>query len=158
MPATSVRDWALSFTPAVLLVVVATLHQYRTAVSDQSWWGAGAGFGMYTTVDYHGSRMLRVTLHTDEGAHRVAVNSDSAWRARVLPTQSNIDALADELLDATWSVAANIRPDEPRYTRAEPDDGGRVEVHRVDVELLRWNFDSETATVTTWRSHQATAP
>ena len=131
MPATSVRDWALSFTPAVLLVVVATLHQYRTAVSDQSWWGRRRR--LRNVHDRRLPRFEDVAGHPftpTKGAHRVAVNSDSAWRARVLPTQSNIDALADELLDATWSVAANIRPDEPRYTRAEPDDGGRVEVHR----------------------------
>ena len=159
MPATSARDWALSFSAAVLLVAVATLQQYRTLVSDQSWWGAGAGFGMYATVDYHGSRTLRITIHTDTGAQRVAVESDSAWRARVLPTQSNIEALADELLQATWRVATNVAPDEPRYTRATPaDDSDRVSVHRVDVELLRWNFDAETATVTTWSSRKASAP
>ncbi len=156
MPATSFRESVLSFTPAVLLIAIATVHQYRTTVSDQSWWGAGAGFAMYTMLDHHGSRTLRVTVHTEDGAHRVDVKSDSAWRARVLPTQANIDALAHELLEARWSEATEA--DGPRFTRAEVADGSEVIVHRVDVELWRRAFDPVTAKVTTWCSSRASVP
>jgi len=58
-----VRIWCV---PAIL-VIVACVHLNQWHTIKRSSWGTGAGFGMFATVDYHGSRFVYCKADTDHG-------------------------------------------------------------------------------------------
>lgn len=98
-----VADYAV---PA-LLIGVATLQLYRVRVHDLSAW-KGGGFGMFSTVDGPGARYLRFYLITAGGDLEVPPPPDEPGllqRTRTLPSRAGLEALADQMAEATWMWA-----------------------------------------------------
>lgn len=110
---------------AVLLIVVACVHIYQHRTLDRSAWGTGCGFGMFSTVDYHGTRHLKCVVTTADGEKELSVPTALSLRARALPTRGNLDVLANQLLllaEHRWPSTCS-----------------------VELELWCTNFDAQSA-------------
>ena len=95
------------FAVPVLLVAVALNHGWRSLKYQQSSWGAGCGFGMFATVDYHGTRFCRATLTSGSVSEPAGFRSqfpDLDLRVRVLPSTDNLERYARALADRSWRV------------------------------------------------------
>lgn len=79
---------------SAILIVVACVHVYQHRTIDRSAWGAGCGFGMFSTVEHHGTRHIRCTAKTENGLKSVVVPNELTLRARALPTKKNLTKLA----------------------------------------------------------------
>lgn len=91
--------------PLVLLVVLAVHVSMRSSADLTPW--KGGGFGMFSTIDSPGTRVLRVELETDVGTVPVAVPSglrDLAGAAKTAPSAERLLRLADELASQWWAV------------------------------------------------------
>jgi hypothetical protein len=91
--------------PLVLLLVAASHVSLRYS-SDLTPW-KGGGFGMFSTVDSPGTRLLRVQLRSDLGTTPVAVPpwlTDLATEARAAPSEERLARLADELAGELWVI------------------------------------------------------
>jgi len=106
-PAPSVRHlaaWAAG-APLVLLVVL-VLHIGMRASADLTPW-KGGGFGMFSTVDSPGTRLLRVELRGESGTFLVAVPErykQAASDARAAPSPERLEHLATALAAETWAL------------------------------------------------------
>jgi len=93
----------LYFAP-ILLITVAFIQIVRAHWLDQSPW-KGGGFGMFSTVDSPGARFLRVTLvlpGADVPVDVPGALGGLARLARTVPSESNLERLAEALLAVTW--------------------------------------------------------
>ncbi len=116
----------LGYLPIALLVGVALLQLVLAHRSDLSPWSAG-GFGMFSTTDAGGRRhlhvfVLRPGLERELPPPRAL--EELTRRVRVLPTESNLRALAIEM--------ARVPTPDPGPATA------------VRVEVWRTRFDPET--------------
>jgi hypothetical protein len=111
---------------------------------------------MFSTLDFHGTRTLRITIFTESGSYRVDPRTDAAWLARVLPTTANLARLADQLYAGYW--LESTVSGQPRYRFAESAEIAGLKARRVEVELWRREFNATNNTITTWRSGFAAAP
>ena len=95
------------FSIPILLCIVAMNHCWRYASLQQSSWGAGCGFGMFATVDYHGTRFLRGWLKSGDVEEPAGFRSNFAeldLQSRVLPSERNLRRYAAALADAEWKL------------------------------------------------------
>lgn len=95
------------YLPTAALIAIAGIQIYRAQILHQTAW-KGGGFGMFATADSPDCRYFRCALVTPEGDIPVQVPvrfRDAAWKARVAPTQNNLNALAHEMLKSTWVPA-----------------------------------------------------
>jgi hypothetical protein len=93
------RFWRRYLITACLLIVV-SVQTARIIWLDQSSWGAGCGFGMFATVDAHGTRFFRISA--DVGGNQIPVSLDGmffaeAVAARITPTAGNLQTFLDRL-------------------------------------------------------------
>jgi hypothetical protein len=90
-----------------LLLAVAAFQLVRVVTLDQSTW-IGGGFGMFATYDYDDTRV--VTAWYEAPGSRPAVTSsistDLLLRARVVPSEANVRAIAEAVLES-GEVPAN---------------------------------------------------
>ncbi len=97
---TGIVDYRHYVVPMVMLVVAA-IHMWQWKSISRSSWGTGAGFGMFATVDYHGSRFFRCYLMRDGKDTPIAMpdslKKNSGLIARAMPTQDNLRHLANKL-------------------------------------------------------------
>ena len=86
----------LNLLPALLLVLVA-LNQVRLATTEALSPWSGGGFGMFASVDSPPSRHLQVYVQNEDVRKEIAfppVMADQALRARALPSEQHLTALA----------------------------------------------------------------
>ncbi len=102
----SLRVW----TVPLVLVIVACGHMRQWKTQQRSSWGAGAGFGMFATVDYHGTRFIHV--HAVRGNHRQRVDIPAelaqtvGLKARALPTAQNLERFCQALWEHLQTQAS----------------------------------------------------
>lgn len=103
-----------SFVAPAVLVIIACCQFYMVHVHGLTPWKFG-GFGMFSTVDSHGARFLRIYLITSDGRYPVEIPNSMktlARKVRTVPTPTNLSRLANELAQATW-VPFDYNPLEP---------------------------------------------
>jgi hypothetical protein len=91
----AVPGWAV-IAPVGLLVVVAGLQIGLTRVAALTPW-KGGGFGMFSTTDQAGHRLLRITVAAPERSEEIAISpslQDAAERATILPGKRQLTRLA----------------------------------------------------------------
>lgn len=160
----ALRYWAVP----TFLVFIAAIHMYRTHVFQQSSWGAGCGFGMFTTVDYHDSRFFRCAISIDGNTQMDAFFGPSFRKlnlqARVTPSDYNLSKLANELTRAEWYEVVVFDPKDESNVLARIADtdsqaqeflqrkfndrivntrSTRIRVESLEIELLGIRFDTE---------------
>jgi len=100
----------LRFSMPVVLVVVALGQQVVVTTAHLSPW-KGAGFGMFSTVDDPRTRQLHAVAQRDREAIRLLLGpladispraEKLVTRARYLPTEGNLRAVATELATIQW--------------------------------------------------------
>jgi hypothetical protein len=90
---------ALARLPVALLVGVALQQIWLASSAALTPW-CGGGFGMFSTLDSRGGRVLRAVALGDGWEARLAIPAaleDAARRAAVLPSDARLDALARAL-------------------------------------------------------------
>ena len=101
-PVLVLRVWLIP----IVMTVVAAIHMYQWNSIQRSSWGTGAGFGMFATVDYHGSRFFRCYLRTRDGWVRAEVPRDvfrnSGLIARAIPSTENLQVVVDQISGIRW--------------------------------------------------------
>ncbi len=105
--------WRICLVP-LLLCAVAMLHFWRHYTLNQSSWGAGCGFGMFATVDHHGSRFIRCHVVTDAGIFAADISGVFEYqnlKARVVPTRAELHKLASWLTAVNWQMSESFQPD-----------------------------------------------
>ncbi|MCA9197957.1 MAG: hypothetical protein KDA87_10480 [Planctomycetales bacterium] len=140
---TFIRRYAAS----LVLTVVATIHCFQFALQDRSSWGTGCGFGMFSTVDYHGSRFYRVYLEKPDGQQAVRL-PDSLKKphlfARIIPSDANLDLLAQHYQQhltaeskLTTRLASASQPNSPGTEIRPMDlaDAVRIELWALRIDL-----------------------
>ena len=100
------------FLPAAILIVVALWSIYQHKTLDRSAWGTGCAFGMFSTVEYHGTRFIRCYATTANGSRQLEGPKRLSLRTRALPTQANLRKLADVLsreAQRRWETTSKVR-------------------------------------------------
>jgi len=116
----------LRYLPPVLLVVVA-LHQAILVETRELTPWLGGGFGMFSTTDGPGDRIVRVVAILLVGERDVRIPStleDRTYRARALPEDRRLRNLARDV--------AHLEP------------VGRLSPRAIRVEVWNITFDRET--------------
>ena len=117
---TSLRIYAL---PAVLSVV-AIVHIMQWERWDRSSWGAGCGFGMFCTVDYHESRFVKCYALIDGTRQPIVLGDhhrEQTFGIRVMPTDANLAAFGRRL-------ATRIEFDKFQQQLRVRDDAGEEDI------------------------------
>lgn len=132
-----------------LLCVVAGIHMIRHFTLNQSSWGAGCGFGMFATVDHHGSRFIRCQL--EAGQRQFAADPGDLFayqqlKARVLPTRPPLLELARNLACHDWLLVTAAAPGPPRIavpvnSTPQPDRPEATPLTRLRLELCGIRLD-----------------
>ena len=152
---TARRDrWLVAAVPVLLALVALTQVTVASATDLTPW--RGAGFGMFSTLDGHDLRGVRVEVVVADG-ERLAIpgrslrrgtdDLDRAFvRARAWPTNARVDALGHAIAAADLIEVAGGRA-EPRA--ALDPDGDEImrpidDVAQVDIEIHRIRFDRAT--------------
>ena len=122
-----IRWWIrLGLIPAIL-VVVASVHMFQWANSNRSSWGTGCGFGMFATVDYHGTRFVKCWREVAGEWQSCPVGEQFEQVelvARIHPTDGNLRRLASVLFEA--AIGNDVEATEsPRF---------RVEVWGMNLD------------------------
>jgi hypothetical protein len=111
--------WAVAV-PVVLLVLVALCQIILARGASLTPW-KGGGFGMFSTNDHAGHRMLRITVTARERSEEIAISPSleyAAARAAMLPRRRELTRLARLVVER-----------EERHGR--PAEGVRIECWRT---------------------------
>jgi hypothetical protein len=133
---------ALPYVAPALLVVIAVQQIILASTARLSPW-TGGGFGMFSSVDYRRSRVVRPVLVVDHREIPVRIDGNDRFatalsKASLLPTQARLTALAGSLARQTWfldsstqvaTLAGSGAP--PSGTRTVQSPAVRLEVHRI---------------------------
>ena len=152
------RDRVLALLMPVVLVLVAASQVVIASTTDLTPW-RGGGFGMFSTLDNHDQRFLRITAVTQSG-EAVAVDARALFqddspvreefvRARARPTTGNLDALAEAIAAAGLVIDDGIaRP------RVDEDEGvgdtavlALEDLDLIDMAVHRGWFDRPSSTL-----------
>ncbi len=95
---------AYGLAPAVLVLGV-MFQRYNVEVHNQTKW-TGGGFGMFSTVDVPGARVIRAYVLTDQGEALVVEPSFGMEKRLVYtqPKQERLDAAARHVAAQDWRV------------------------------------------------------
>jgi hypothetical protein len=88
----------------LILVIVAAAQLYNAHFRNLTPW-EGGGFGMFSTVDSMGNRLLRCTLITDRGDFPIEIPPsmhDLRRQATSIPTPELLSDFARQLTQVTW--------------------------------------------------------
>jgi len=158
-------NWQIrSFLVPTILMLVAGHHLYQNRVQGRSAWGAGGGFGMFSTVDYHGSRYFRCYLTTDHGTFPAELRgefADQSLKARALPNSRNLLELANQVMDAPWTLSLDVVSTEslsleqpatptPVAIRRQDSISSPLAVKGVQLEMWTIELDASGRQVRTW--------
>ncbi|MEZ6120570.1 MAG: hypothetical protein R3C28_28890 [Pirellulaceae bacterium] len=140
---TFVRRYAAS----LVLTAVATIHCCQFALQDRSSWGTGCGFGMFSTVDYHGSRFYRVYLEKPNSQQAVRLPTELEKPhlfARITPSDANLERLARQYQQhltaeskLTTRMASTSQPKsaDTDVERIDMADAVRIELWALRIDL-----------------------
>ena len=109
---------ALARLPVALLVAVAALQLWLVSSAGLTPW-CGGGFGMFSTLDSRGARVLRAVARGDGWESEIAIPpalEDSARRAAALPSDARLEAFARALAPL---ASADDELDGPAALRVE---------------------------------------
>ncbi len=150
---------------ALVLGVIAT-HVVMRSSADLSPW-KGGGFGMFSTIDSPGDRILKIQLHTDAGVVNVAAPSqlgDEVSSVLAAPSKQRLTNFAGQVANQIWvtsqfdmdALVAETDPDsaeaitdalvliaESASVQAvdeelfDPEEQRKLEINRVDVTVYR---------------------
>jgi hypothetical protein len=123
-----------------LLMIVAALGVHRAATLHQSSW-QGVSFGMFATYDNTTSRIVRVTVESDDGPQRVDLPPDlrdDATRLRVVPTEGMARALARAVLTRVGATRGHeVRVEVWRLVLRDGDGGLRLRLEPLVAGAAR---------------------
>ena len=99
------RHPILYYAAPAILVLIAVLQLYRAHTQHLTPW-KGGGFGMFSTADAQGNRILRTYLVTPEGEALALRGTFTPQRARVLamPDTRTLQQIAREMAATKWAV------------------------------------------------------
>lgn len=100
------------YLPAAILVTVALCHVHQHRTLDRSAWGTGCGFGMFSTVEYHGTRFIRCYATTQHGTETLEVPKRLSLKVRALPTDEHLQRLANRLFHEAqrcWPTTSQVQ-------------------------------------------------
>lgn len=169
----------------IVLILGVTFQRYNVVVHDQTPW-VGGGFGMFSTVDVPGARLMRTYLLTDRGPALILERSMGENRRLVYsqPSDSRLERVANTLATQEWAVygpesypqLVPYVPDFRRHYRAEREGGTLpryvalprsrapeavepldVVIEGAQVEVWRPRFDREAARIEPVLLHSARA-
>ncbi len=137
--------------PALLLLAVGIMNRVAVAQTNLSAWELG-GFGMFSTTDSPGQRVVRLTAQTDSGATVVLLPggefAEAIDKLQVLPSDGRSTSLAVALRRDLWLV---------KDAEAEPQVDGSTLTH-VEVVVGRIVFDEDTSEMVFNTIAQGVAP
>jgi hypothetical protein len=137
-------DLRLALVAPLLMIAVAGTQIYLGMRHQLSAW-KGGGFGMFSTYDTPGHRVVLVQLHAGGQVHHATVSGSSDLlkaieQVRVFPRQAALSALAERLQDLSWGLA------EPGgqvvLVRSAGQPVRPLVVERVSVEVWRLAYRS----------------
>lgn len=136
-----VRVWLVPVT----LVVVSMIHMNQWSQTGRSSWGTGAGFGMFATVDYHGTRFFRCHGDTSLGRMRIELSPEVAKKsclvAKAIPTENNLRAVIKQLSQQAWYV--HVDEDGDSYLTVQKSDSQPEPVSVNGIVLEVWGLEIE---------------
>ena len=151
----------------VIAAVIAVAQMITASTTELSPW-RGAGFGMFSTVDAHHQRFLRVSVTDERGTPIPMDVEDLAAHERLdgpvgnvlgWPTDGHLERLAAELLQVRLVVEDGVARPASAYT-PPLDPGVRVipllTGGEVGIEVYAIRFDADTGVVTPRRIASAT--
>ena len=138
----------------VILVIVACIHLNQWHTIKRSSWGTGAGFGMFATVDYHGSRFVYCTANTNQGPIELAIPNEietaASLVARTIPSDQILLRLAEELYQLEWYLDVdqnNLTFGNSQPTK--PDSANLLIVYGVDLKIGGMKINGRDKKLTT---------
>ena len=150
------RDrWLIAAVPVLLALVALTQVGLATTTDLTPW--RGAGFGMFSTLDGHDLRGVRVEVVEADG-ERLAIPGRSLRRgsdeldralvrARAWPTDARVDELGRAIAAADLVEVSGGRAEPRAALDPDPDeDASQIirpvdDVAQVDIEIHRIRFD-----------------
>ena len=94
---------------------------YRYRAYNQSSWGAGCGFGMFATVDYHDSRYFRCSVSFEDQTSPAILGpelDELSLQVRVVPSDFNLSLLANKLSAQQWHQVQILQASNSNQTDA----------------------------------------
>ncbi len=98
--------WRCALVPAVMIGVT-LCHVHDFWCEDRSSWGAGCGFGMFATVDFHGTRFFRCHVIHDGQRYPATFEGSlvsEALGVRIAPNPSRLTELVEQLGKHNWRL------------------------------------------------------
>jgi hypothetical protein len=153
------RDRWLALAVPLVLVAVAVTQVVTASTQELTPW-RGAGFGMFSTLDGHSLRVVRLTIEDDAGrSWPVDVTSvedapDTHARfveARAFPTERRAGALASSLADADLVVVGDTVHVADGLAARDEDVAVPAlfdEARTVTLEVYRLELDQPSGRVT----------
>ncbi len=144
----------LAYLVPALLIGVASWQQYLVRAHNLTPW-KGGGFGMFSTNEGPGTRLLRAAITTSDGTFDVDIPSNLSRLARLaqaMPTEERLLALASAMARQQWTRAPASGPvmdvygprtvPEPRLTAlSKPLNGALAPVQVLDVRIDRYQLE-----------------
>ena len=137
-----------------LVCVTVFFHLCLANNSNLTLWRTG-GQGMYSGVDAHVARFQRIYLISDQGELPVLLPrglgrlAGDMWELRIMPTESVAMEMAETLAAYQWNRAGEVIRKTSTVKEVFP-------VRGVRVEIWRYKFDTETASLYTKKITEAT--
>lgn len=129
----------------LILAAVACFQIARAQIYEQSSWH-GVGFGMFATIERPNTRIIHCYITTSDGRFPVRLGKSLrplVLETQVVPTQANLERLADATLRASWGRDDGGAEKGPRYrmlsTAATTD---AVEILGVEIRQGQLVFDA----------------
>lgn len=153
------RDRWLALVVPLLLVAVAVTQVVTASTQELTPW-RGAGFGMFSTLDGHSLRVVRLTMTDDQDrSWPVDVRSVEDARdtharfveARAFPTDRRAEALASSLAASDLALVGDTVHAADGLALRDEDVAEPAPFERpraVDIEVYRLELDPESGRVT----------
>lgn len=151
------RDLILAWVAPAVLVLVASTQVLIANMSDLTPW-RGGGFGMFSTIDNHDLRLVRIIVTDDRGERRPLddrelFDPDSPFHARAvtaraLPTDSTVRALGAALTGQPTIVRGGVASLVPTGNpEPRPTNASTLPIEAVDITVYRVAFDRNRTTL-----------
>ena len=149
------RTWIVP----TILVVVAMIHMTQWRTEHRSSWGTGAGFGMFATVDSHGSRFYRCYGTTELGTLRMKlprnIFENSGLRARAIPSKNNLKKVIQQLSQEAWSVRSDDSGVQYLSTQKENKEEDHVPIGEIRLEIWGIKIDAAQKRLVSFKVNEA---
>ncbi|MBD5778789.1 hypothetical protein IEN85_04750 [Pelagicoccus sp. NFK12] len=152
----------LKWAPILLLLGVALTQFYFSRTGELSVW-KGGGFGMFSSYDDPGNRLLRVTLVTESGERfpaAVSLPRGQDAKLRTMPSRQRLRRVMEQFSTAEWlPIDHDLSRDEELVQRSfsaiyknvssglSAKMAKELGVEMIEVELNRVRFDRSRGTL-----------